>query len=157
MSTHLVKIFQDIVAESLRLKNKYVSGEVKVEFADIFSTDDSEFQELTSVLKTIGKIVFPTPSGDIYQLDNPIKTVAGNLYFVKIRKPDTKLTLRGDADFDTTSYDTLKQNHANTPHFELIVRKQFEMLRLSDPDFNVMACFSNIPVREWVKTSPPLQ
>lgn len=146
----LIKIFQEIVSESNKLKNKYTDEiNAKVEFADIFSKDNIEFNQLESALETIGKLVFATSTGDIFQLDNPIETVAGDLYFVKIRKPDNKLNFRGDADFNT-SYEELKQKYANNPNFELIIRDNFKMLRLSDPNFNVMACFSNIPVRAWI-------
>jgi len=82
-------------------------------------------------------------------LKEPIETIAGKLYLVKIRKPDKKFNLRGDADFDS-NYPKLKQKYQNAPHFELIVREKFEMLRLSDPNFSVMTCFSNIPVRKWI-------
>lgn len=76
-------------------------------------------------------------------------TIAGKLSLVKIRKPYDKIKLRGDADFNT-SYSKLKQKHLDNPHFELIVREKFEMLRLSNPSFDVMTCFSNIPVRNWI-------
>lgn len=149
--TDLIKIFQDIISESVRLKNKYTrEATAKVEFADIFSKDDDEFWQLTDTLKTIGNIAYPTPTGDIYKLNLPIETVAGPLYFVKIRKPDIKLNFRGDADFNT-DYKKLKQEFQSNPNFELIIREKFEMLRLKDSNFNVMACFSNIPVKEWVK------
>ena len=82
-------------------------------------------------------------------MKKPINTVAGKLYLVKIRKPDNKLRFCGDADFDT-DYRKLKQRFQNNPNFELIVRDKFEMLRLSDSVFDVMTCFSNIPVRKWI-------
>jgi len=146
----LEKIVQFIISESVNLKNKYTKEiNAKVEYCDIFSQDGEEYQRLTEIVNECGKIAHSGPTGNIYSLTEPIKTVAGDLYFLKIRKPDNKLRFRGDADFDT-NYQKLKQKHLNNPNFELIIREKFEMLRLSDPDFDVMTCFSNIPVRKWV-------
>lgn len=148
----LEEIIQHIVSESFKLKDKYLKGiRAKVEFGDIFSKDEKEYQELAKVIEKIGKEIYLTLTGNIYSLNKPIKTIAGDLYLVKIRKPDINLKLRGDADFDT-NYPKLKSQFQHHSNFELIVREKFEMLRLSDPEFNVMACFSNIPVREWIKT-----
>ncbi|HEY5600533.1 MAG TPA: hypothetical protein VIK81_00410 [Patescibacteria group bacterium] len=146
---NLEELFKYIVSESVRLKNKYLENEVSIEFADVFSKDDKEYTRLTQEIKSIGKIVYTTPTGDIYELTKPIDTVAGKLRYGKIRKPDNKLQLRGDADFNS-DYKKLKERYLEKPHFELIVREKFEMLRLSDPDFGVMSCFSNIPVRKWI-------
>lgn len=139
-----------IVGESVKLKNEYTDEiHAKVEFGDVFARDENEYQQLTDVINKLGTVVFSGPTGNIYSLKNPIETVAGNLYLVKIRKPENKLRFRGDADFDT-DYPKLKQKYQSNFNFELIVRDKFEMLRLSDPDFDVMTCFSNIPVRKWI-------
>lgn len=146
----LEKIVQYIISRSTELKNLYTDEvSAKVEFCDIFSRNDEEYQQLTEVIEKIGKIVFPGPTGSIYLLHKPIQSVAGALSYLKIRKPDANLPLRGDADFNT-DYVTLKKKHNGQPHFELSVREKFEMLKLSDPKFDVMSCFSNIPVRNWI-------
>jgi len=147
---NLEKIVIYIVGESVKLKNEYTDEiHAKVEFSDVFASDENEYQQLTDVINKLGTIVYPGPSGNIYSLKESIETVAGNLYLVKIRKPDNKFHFRGDADFDT-DYQKLKRKYHNNPHFELIVRDKFEMLRLSDSSFDVMSCFSSIPVRKWV-------
>lgn len=147
---NLISIINYIVSRSVELKNKYTDEvNAKVEFCDIFCRDDNEYKRLTGVINKMGKIVYSVPTGHIYLLKKPISTVAGKLRLVKIRRPDNKLRLRGDADFDT-DYPRLKQKYQNNSRFELIVRDKFEMLRLSDPDFDVMTCFSNIPVRKWI-------
>jgi hypothetical protein len=144
------KILLHIVSKSVELKNKYTNEiTAKIEFCDIFSKDDEEYRQLTSIINKIGRVVYSTESGKIYKLIKPIRTIAGDLFLVKIRIPDNKFNLRGDADFDT-NYKKFKQVYKNSLHFELIVREKFEMLRLSDPDFDVMSCFSNIPVRKWI-------
>lgn len=147
---NLIKLVQDIIAESVKLKNKHTDEiEAKVEFGDIFSKDNKEYQKLTEAISKMGKVVYTTPTGNIYNLKKSIETIAGKLSLVKVRRPDNKLRFLGDADFNT-DYDKFKQKYQNNPNFELIIRDKFEMLRLSSPDFDVMACFSNIPVRNWI-------
>ena len=146
----LKKLVLDIVNESILLKDTYTNTpSAIIEFCDIFSSDSNEYNALIKTIERLGKAVFPGPTGDIYLLKEPLNTAAGNLYYIKIRKPDDKLRLRGDADFNT-NYRKLLSKHKDDPWFEHIIRDKFEMLRLSDPKFNVMTCFSNIPVREWI-------
>jgi|GEM_PF-1850186 len=58
--------------------------------------------------------------------------------------PDPNRPERGDADFNT-DYKKFKDKYGKDPRFELVKRESFEMLRLSNPNLDVMACFSNIP------------
>src|SRR3990167_9890346 len=106
---------------SVKLKDLYTSTpEAKIEFCDIFSKSKNEFTQLTRVMTNNGKVVYPGPTGSIYFLNKPINTACGDLYYVKIRKPDKKVHLRGDADFDT-NYKKLLEKHKNDSNFEHIV------------------------------------
>jgi hypothetical protein len=51
----------------------------------------------------------------------------------------------GDADFNT-NYNEMKNTYLKMANFELVKRENFEMLRLSEPNGDVMTCFSNIPL-----------
>lgn len=147
---NLTKIITYIIDRSIKLKNKYVNDfDIRVEYCDIFSRNNNERQQLTEAIEKIAQKVYVTSNGNIYLLKKPIKTIAGKLSLIRIRNPDNKLRFRGDADFNT-DYLMLKSKYKNNPNFELIIREKFEMLRLSDPDFDVMTCFSNIPVRKWI-------
>jgi hypothetical protein len=92
-----------------------------------------------------GGIVQETPSGKTYLLTEGIPTKAGLLKLLKVRKPDPTREERGDADFNTT-YPEFKAKYGGNPKFELIKRDTFEMLRLASPEFDVMACFSSVPM-----------
>jgi hypothetical protein len=143
---NLIKTVQYIVSRSTELKDKHTNDKkAPVEFACIFCRNQKEYKKFTEAIKTSGKIIQETPSGFTYLLDKPIGTVAGPLRLVKIRKPDPQRRERGDADFNT-NFNSFKKKYNNDPKFELIRRKTFEMLRLSDPAFDVMACFSNVPM-----------
>lgn len=142
----LITIIRYIVSRSTELKNKFTGASAApVEFACIFCRDGKEYEELTSAIQTLGEIIQNTPSGHTYLLNEPVKTGAGPLRLVKIRKPDNLRRERGDVDFNT-DYQNFKKKYQGDSRFELIKRETFEMLRLSDPDFDVMACFSNVPI-----------
>ena len=116
-----------------------------MEFACIFCQNEEEYAKFTSLIENRGKIAEDTKSGFTYLLNEPIETISGPLRLIKIRKPDPLRLERGDADFNT-DYKNFKGKYQENPRFELVKRDTFEMLRLSDPDFDVMACFSNIPI-----------
>jgi len=142
---NLVTTINYIVSRSTELKNKFTdASSAPVEFACIFCQNEEEYKEFTDSIEKLGKIAERTQSGCTYLLNKPIETVAGSLRLVKIRKPDIQRTERGDVDFNT-DYKRFKEKYQDDLKFELVKRETFEMLRLSDPDFDVMACFSNIP------------
>ena len=142
----LITTIKYIADCSTELKNKFTNASsAPVEFACIFCQNGEEYEKFNSSIQMLGKIIQNTPSGFTYLLNKPLKTVAGSLRLVKIRKPDTQRPERGDADFNT-EYNNFKKKYQGNPKFELIKRDTFEMLRLSDPEFDVMACFSSIPM-----------
>jgi len=142
---NLIATINYIVRRSTELKNKCTNASsAPVEFSCIFCQNEEEYKQFTGEVETLGKIAERTQSGFTYLLDKPIETVAGPLRLVKIRKPDVQRVERGDADFNT-DYENFKEKYQNNSGFELIKRESFEMLRLSDSNFDVMACFSNVP------------
>ena len=139
-----IKTVRYIVKQSTKLKNKYTDENNAVaEFGCIFCQNEEEYKNFTDSIKSIGKIVDDTKNGFTYLLNKPISTVSDTLRLVKIRKPDPLRLERGDADFNT-SYKEFKKKYLNDSRFELVKRETFEYLRLSDPSFDVMVCFSNI-------------
>ncbi|MBI4039239.1 hypothetical protein HY388_00220 [Candidatus Daviesbacteria bacterium] len=142
---NLIAIISYIANRGTELKNKFTdASSAPVEFACIFCQSDEEYIRFTNSVEMLGKIVEKTQSGFTYLLDKPIDTVSGPLRLIKIRKPDPKRNERGDVDFNT-DYTNFKEKYQNDPRFELVKQETFEMFRLSDPDFNVMACFSGTP------------
>lgn len=146
MPTGFEETVKYIVDKSFELKNKFTDAkDAPVEFACIFCQNEDEYRNLDRLVGEKGGIVQETPSGKIYLLTEGIPTKAGFLRLLKVRKPDPDRKEKGDADFNI-SYAGLKAKYSNDPRFELIKRDSFEMLRLSDPEFDVMSCFSNIPM-----------
>lgn len=142
---NLILTINYIVSHSAELKNKFTdASSAPVEFACIFCQNEEEYKRFTHSIEKLGKIVERTQSGLTYLLDKPIETIVGPLRLIKIRKRDPLRPERGDADFNT-DYEKFKKKYIKNSKFELIKRDTFEMLRLSDSNFDVMACFSNIP------------
>lgn len=142
-----------IVEQADRLRLHYIENyPATVDFGCIFSQTEAEYQQLTEDISPIARIVQDTPTGFTYLLNEPLVTKVGLLKLVKIRKPDKARPERGDADF-SLDYSQLKQQVAQDHHFELVIRPEFEMLRLSDSQFDVMACFSKVPLSKALKLS----
>ncbi len=143
---NLISTINYIVNCSAELKNKFTdASSAPVEFACIFCQNEEEYKQFTDSIEKLGKIAERTNSGFTYLLDKPTQTIAGPLRLVKIRKPDIQRTERGDADFNT-DYKNFKNTYQKNSGFELVKRETFEMLRLSNSKFDVMACFSSVPM-----------
>ena len=148
MPGELEQTIEQIVEQSEKLRRQYVAEiPARLDFACIFCHDNEEYAEFSKQAVAVGQSVQDTPSGYTYLLRKPLLTIVGSLRLVKIRKPDASRHERGDTDFDMASqYNEMKIKFINNPHFELVERPDLEMMRLADPDFTVMVCFSKEPL-----------
>ena len=146
--TTLMQLIEEIVKKANDLKNKYTSEKnALVNYACIFSQNKEQFNHLLAVAQRIGSVIEETPTGPLYHIQ-PLKTVAGNLRLLKIRKPDPTRPELGDADFTVENYPEFKRKYLSQKGFNLIVRKNFEMIELVDSQFNVRAYFSSLPLNK---------
>lgn len=142
----LEKFVQEIVRKAAILKDKHTSEKnARVNYACLFCQTEQQYEELIYLAKKMGKIVEETKMGPLFHI-NTIETVAGPLKLLKIRKPDEKRKELGDADFTVSNYPEFKKKHISQEGFNLIVRDKFEMIELIDPEFDVLAYFSNPPL-----------
>jgi len=142
----LKQFIQEIVKKANTLKDKHTPEKnAQVNYACIFSQNDEQYDGLVALAQEIGKAVEETPTGPLFHIQ-PLDTVAGNLQLLKIRKPDTTRLELGDADFTVSNYPEFKKKYLSQKGFSLIVRKNFEIIELVDPKFNVRAYFSNPPL-----------
>lgn len=141
---HLV---QEIVRKAASLKDKHTSEKnAPVNYACIFAQDKEQYDKLLAVAEEIGTVVMETPMGPVYHI-RPLKTAAGNLRLLKIRKPDTTRPELGDADFTVEDYPRFKKKYLSKTGFKLIPKREdFEMIELVDPKFDVRAYFSHPPL-----------
>lgn len=146
----LKKITQEIVAEASLLSAKHTGeSSLPVNYACIFTQSQSEFDEMTRLALQLGTIADDTPTGPVFSIQ-PLTTSAGSLDMLKVRRPDPKRPERGDADFTATDFTAFKNTHLNKPGFNLIVRKEMEMVELIDSSFNVLAYYSHPTLAEVI-------
>jgi len=147
----LKQLVQEIVEKANALKNKYASEEkAPVNYACIFCQSKEQYDNFIMLTQKIGKVIKETPTGPLFQI-NPLDTVAGKLQLLKIRISDLTRPELGDADFTVTNYSEFKEKYLSQKKFKLIVRENFEMIELIDPQFDVRAYFSNPPLDEQLK------
>ena len=141
----LKQLIQEIVKKANSLKDKHTSEKnAPVNYACIFCQSEEQYNNLIATLEKIGKVVKETAMGPVFHI-SPLDTVAGKLQLLKIRKPDKSRPELGDADFTVADYPEFKKRYLSQKGFSLMIR-DFEMIELADPQFNVRAYFSNPPL-----------
>ena len=146
--SRLKKMVQEIVKKANDLKNKYTSEKnIPVNYACIFSHSKEHYNDLLIIAQKIGSMIKETPTGQLFHIE-PLDTVAGELRLLKIRKPDHTRPELGDADFTVTNYSEFKKHYLSKRGFSLILRKNFEMIELVDPQSNVRTYFSHPPLTD---------
>lgn len=144
----ITEILEYIIPKTLELNRLYIPNEsVRVNYSAIFCQSDAEYEELNKKAAQIGNVTEDTPTGPLYKFHKPLQTLAGPLWLLKIRKPDSTRPQRGDADFTLKDYNSFKEKYLkDNGHFKIIDRRNFEMIELKDSKFNVISYFSNIPL-----------
>lgn len=125
------------------IKDNTAENNFEIDYLGIFSRNDSEYQELTDFVCGLGKELDPgrTKTGLTFLLDKSMQTSAGELKYLKIRKPDPTRPQRGAPDFKVGNYVEFKEKYLKNGNFSLVVRKNFEMLELKGVD--VLVYFPN--------------
>lgn len=141
----LSRIIDYLAINCTKLKDKYIGQDLVADWVCIFSQSDQEYVELKRLASEIGEIVEDTPTGPIYKFNQRPQTIAGKPYLLKIRVPDETRPERGDVDFNT-NYSEFKKQYLDNKNFTLIVRDDFEMVELMDPEFDVRVYFSSEPL-----------
>jgi len=141
-------ILEYIVPKTIELNNKYISDEiVEINYSAIFCQNQEEWENFNNQMASLATIIDNTPTGPLYKFNEPVKTMAGNLLLLKIRKYDKDHPQRGDADFTIKNYELFKNKYLkDINHFNIIKKPNFEMIELKDPNFDVMSYFSSIPL-----------
>jgi hypothetical protein len=143
----LIKIVQDIVAESVKLKDEMTDQhDVPIGYVAVFCQDDTEYEEFKRLAYENGHLAEETYSGPVFVVPT-IETASGALNVVKIRNPNPETPERGDSDFDARDYMKFKEKYLGQPGFSLIQREEFEMIEVLSPKYNVRIYFSDPPVK----------
>ena len=87
-----------------------IKEEKTIDCITIFSRSDEDYIELNKELSS-NKVIDEMSSGNLYYLDEPIKTIYGDLSFIKIRKHDNNYNnYRISVDFTVENYDEFKNS-----------------------------------------------
>lgn len=150
----LKEFVQQIVSQAKELKDRHTEERgAPVNYACIFCHSQSEYDELLRLVGTFGKVVKETAAGPVFHIE-PIKTVAGPLRLLKIRKPDAEHPELGDADFTLSDYPLFKAKVLLQPGYKLLTRPEMEMIEFvesgaSQPVGRQVRCyFSHPPLDE---------
>ena len=138
---HIVKRAVAAIEQNTEEKN------LPIDYLAIFSKDVEEFKNLEQLVRPFGREVdkHTSKTGFTFLLDQPIKTSAGLLKLLKIRKPDPTRPQRGAPDFRVKNYKDFKDKYLQkSGNFTLMVRKDLEMIELKGVD--VLVYFPNKPV-----------
>jgi hypothetical protein len=132
------KIIKHIVEHGIEAINANTDEfPVTLDYLAIFAEDEAEYQDMMEYTQEFGEIVdkHKAKSGKTILLKNPIKTEAGPLKVLKIRRPDPTRPQRGAPDFKVGEYEDFKKKYLmENGNFTLMLRKDFEMIELKGID-----------------------
>ena len=129
----IIKAVQDLI------KNCYSNFDFKISYLTIFSQSDNDFQNLRSSMQQLGE-ESEANNGYKYKSKSPINYLDEHIELVRIRKPDIHRKEFGCADliYKREDYEKLR-TIALEKGFDVIVRKDYEMIELSDFKTNAYA------------------
>ena len=144
-----LNLIQEIVAQSQTLAQEYVPNfDFSLSYCCIFAQNQEQYDQQEQEARSSGLLLSKTPTGNLYQLTQPLATSAGLLKILKVRLPDPTRPELGDCDFKLDNYLEFKNQYLSLDQFKLITRSDFEMIELMDNDFNVRVYFSYPSVEE---------
>ncbi len=136
----LLNRIEQIILEILKLKRIcYPNFNFKINYLTIFSESKDDFKNLEKELRKIGKEEIAN-NGFKYLLKKPINYKKETISLIRVRKPDIHRKELGCADliYKSLDYPQLRKI-ALDKGYDLIVRKDYEMIELSDFNINVYA------------------
>ena len=123
----------------LLIKTCYPDFNFKISYLTIFSKSQNDFQSLRKLMQEIGE-ESDANNGYKYKLNSPINYLYEKVDSIRIRKPDIHRKEFGCADlvYDRKDYSNFR-SIALEKGLDVIVRKDYEMIELSDFKINVYA------------------
>lgn len=134
------KRISTIVDEVQKLRNVcYPENILPIEYLTIFSQSENEFTSLRESLSLLGQET-EANNGFKYILKEPLIYQGETMTLVRIRKPDIHRKELGCADliYNESDYQRLR-DIALEKGLDIILRKGYEMIELSDFNINVYA------------------
>ena len=131
-------MIEDIVNKNLvRIEAdlKEIDDIQKIDFIDLFPISEEHKEMLDNEAKNISKIIKETERGNVYLLNNPIKTKYGNLSLFKVRFFDeTRLNWEAAADFVVGDRKVLENKVGKDSRFKYISRPDWDAVEFKTKD-----------------------
>lgn len=125
-------MLQEIINKNLNRIEKdllEIEGIERIDFIDIFPKSEEHRIKLDDEVSKISKILRKTERGNIYLLNQPIKTNYGELKYLKIRYFDkTRLNWEAAADFVVKDRTILKDKVGRDKRYSYIKRTEWDAI-----------------------------
>lgn len=125
-------MLQEIINKNLsRIENDLleIEGIKNIDFIDIFPTSEEHRVELDKEASKISKLLKETERGNIYLLNQPVKTNYGELKYLKIRYFDeTRLNWEAAADFVVKDRNVLMNKVGKDKRYSYIKRLEWDAI-----------------------------
>ena len=156
MNKHELGELVDYVAKqgTLAILENTDEQNVSIDYVAIFAKDTDEFENMLCCAESLGSEVDKKmlKTGHTFLLREPLETTAGNVSYLKIRKPDPTRTQRGAPDFTIPNYQEFKKKYLKSSgNFTLMVREDYEMIELKGID--VLVYIKNKPFEDSIGKS----
>lgn len=139
MSDDKPKVLIDHIHELIQAT--YPEYEFKISYLTFFSHSKMEFADLCSYFQELGE-ESEANNGFKYKLAEPIQHAGESISLIRVRKPDVHRPEIGccDLEYPAAEYDKLR-GKALEEGFDIILRKDYEMIELSTFELPVYAYF----------------
>ena len=125
-------MFKEIIEKSLnRIESDLleIEGLKNIDFIDIFTISEENKKKLDDEVSKIRKLLKETERGNIYLLNQPIKTKYGDLKHIKIRYFDeTRLNWEAAADFVVKDRNVLMNRVGKDTRYSYIKRTEWDAI-----------------------------
>lgn len=125
-------MFKEIIEKNLNRIEKdllEIEGLENIDFIDIFPTSEEHKKELDDEISKISKLLKETERGNVYLLNQPIKTKYGEFRHIKIRYFDeTRLNWEAAADFVVKDRSALMSKVGKDTRYSYIKRTEWDAI-----------------------------
>ena len=131
-------MFEEIIEKNINRIEKdltEIEGLQKIDFIDIFPISEEHKKQLDNEISEKSKLLKETDRGNVYLLNQPIKTKYGDLRYIKIRYFDkTRLNWEAAADFVVKDRNVLMNKVGKDSRYSYIKRTEWDAIEFKTDD-----------------------
>jgi nitrogen fixation protein NifU and related proteins len=148
LDSSIAETIKEMVLQSQEIIEDYGVREFEpvLDYIDIFPMSEQHRDALLQEIEGMSTKVLESESGATYRLSKAIRTLEGDLEFVRIRIFDySPLPFRGYADFAVGDFDKAKSKLIKLPNVNLVERANYELVEI---------CNDKYPIRLYIPSTP---